>query len=320
MASPNGEILFLSRSDVERLLDPVGLLDELARAFIEVSGGRTSVPPRVAALTSKGLLAAMPGFLPGAGLELKLVSVFPGNHALGLPSHQALIALFDPDDGRPLVIMDGTHITAVRTAAAATLAVRTLARPEVRTLAVLGAGVQARQHLEQVPRVREFEEIRLAARRPEAAAALAAGDPKVVVSASFEAAVRGADVVCLTTDATEPFLRFKWLAPGAHVSSVGGSPRGAGELDRETVTRGALFVESRTAFSPAPAGAPELVGLDPQSAAELGEVLAGSHPGRTSEDQVTVYKSMGHATEDAAAARMVYDRALAEGAGIRVRL
>ena len=124
------ELLVLSQDDVCRLLDLDELLDALARAFVELSGGRTSVPPRVAARTPAGLLGVMPGFLPGAGLESKLVAVFPGNHDHGLPSHQALIALFDEGTGSPLALMDGTHITAVRTAAASALTARLLARPD----------------------------------------------------------------------------------------------------------------------------------------------------------------------------------------------
>ena len=308
------ELLVLSRSDVERLLDPDALLDALAAAFRELSAGRTSVPPRVAARTAGGLLAAMPGYLPGAGLEAKLVAVFPGNHARGLPSHLALVALFDEETGAPLALMDGIHITAARTAAAATLSVRLLARPEAAVLAILGAGVQGRAHLEAVQRVRAFQEVRIASRNPDHAHALAAASTRARPMHSFEEAVRGADVVCCCTDAAQPVLSFPWLSAGAHVTSVGSNTAGP-ELDAETVRRGRLFVESRVAFQPPPAGSAELAGLDPEAAAELGEVILGSRPGRQSADEVTVYKSMGHAVEDAAAARVVYDRALREGAG-----
>jgi ornithine cyclodeaminase/alanine dehydrogenase-like protein (mu-crystallin family) len=135
----------------------------------------------------------------------------------------------------------------------------------------------------------------------------------------FEQAVRGADVVCCCTDAAEPVIAYEWLQPGAHVTSVGANPSGP-ELDPDTVRQGKLFVESRVAFSPPPAGSAELEGLDPSLATELGEVLSGSAPGRASASEVTVYKSMGHAVEDAAAARLVYDRALREGAGSRVAI
>jgi len=311
------ELLVLSQGDVRRLLDLDELLEALSRAFSELSAGRTSVPPRVAARTSSGLLGVMPGYVPGAGLESKLVSVFPGNHDVGLPSHQALIALFDEGTGRPLAVMDGTHITAVRTAAASALSVRLLARPDSRVLAILGAGVQGQVHLEAVGRVGDFHEIRVASRNRDHAEALASTISYARAMTDFEQAVRGADVVCCCTDAAEPVIAREWLRPGAHVTSVGANTSGP-ELDAGTVRGGRLFVESRVAFSPPPAGSAELAGLDPAAATELGELIAGEAPGRESDEQLTVYKSMGHAVEDAAAARLVYDRALRDGAGRRV--
>jgi ornithine cyclodeaminase/alanine dehydrogenase-like protein (mu-crystallin family) len=311
------ELLVLSQAEVRRLLDLDELLVALAGAFTEVSAGRTSVPPRVAARTPNGLLGVMPGYLPGAGLESKLVAVFPGNHQHGLPSHLALIALFDEETGRPLALMDGTHVTAVRTAAASALSTRLLSRPDSRVLAILGAGVQGRHHLEAMARVRDFHEVRVASRDREHASALASTLACARPMTDFEQAVRGADVVCCCTDAAKPVIAYEWLRPGVHVTSVGANPSGP-ELDAETVRRGRLFVESRVAFSPPPAGSAELQGLDPATATELGELIGGTAPGRADDHEVTVYKSMGHATEDAAAARLVYDRALAEGAGRRV--
>jgi ornithine cyclodeaminase/alanine dehydrogenase-like protein (mu-crystallin family) len=303
-------VLVLSQDDVRRLLDLDELIDALAGAFVEVSAGGASVPPRVAAFVpERGLLAAMPGYAAGV-LETKLVSVFPGSE----PSHQALIALFDDATGTPLAVMDGTHITAARTGAASALSTRLLAREDARVLAVLGTGVQARSHLAAVARVRNFDEVRVAGRSHEHAQTLG-----VAVAESFEAAVREADVVCACTDASTPVLRREWLTPGAHVTSVGASKDGP-ELDDATVRADVLAVESRVAFEPYPAGAHELQGLDPTTAVELGELAAGTRPGRTAPDQLTVYKSMGHAAEDAAAARLVYERALREGAGTEVDL
>jgi ornithine cyclodeaminase/alanine dehydrogenase-like protein (mu-crystallin family) len=311
-------VLVLTRSDVERLLDLDELVDALAAAFAELSAGRASVPPRIAAeVGDVGLLAAMPGYVGGT-LETKLVSVFPGNHALGLPSHQALIALFDERDGTPLAVLDGTHVTAVRTAAASALSARLLAREDARVLAVLGAGVQGRAHLAALSRVRTFEEVRVASRTAAHAAALAR-EAGVAAVDSFEDAVRGADVVCACTHAPAPVLRRAWLSPGAHVTSVGVAREGP-ELDEETIRAGLLAVESRVAFRPYPAGAHELRGLDPELAVELGELVGGMRAGRESPDQITVYKSMGHAVEDAAAAALVYRRALETGAGVRVEL
>jgi alanine dehydrogenase len=259
----------------------------------------------------------MPGYADGI-LETKLVSVFPGNHAAGLPSHQATIALFDDQTGKPLALIDGTEITAVRTGAASALATRVLARPDARVLTILGAGVQGRSHAEAVVRVRELAEVRVASRSTVHADVLA-GEVGGVAFGSFEEAVRGADIVCACTDAGQPVLRAEWLSPGAHVTSVGASREGP-ELDAKTVRSGLLVVESRVAFEPYPAGAHELQGLDPDSAAELGEILAGTREGRSSPEEITVYKSMGHAVEDAAAAGLVYRRALEEGAGTVVEL
>lgn len=315
-----GELLYLSRADVERLLDIDAMLDALAGALVILSSGITSVPPRTAArIPDLGLMGVMAGYVPGVALEVKLVSVFPGNHSRGLPSHQALIALFDESDGAPLALMDGTYITAIRTGGAAAVAARALARNDAKVLAILGAGVQGGSHLETFTRVRDFKEIRVASRDRAKATALAARHPRASVATSFEEAVRGADVVACCTDAREPVIRREWLLPGVHVSSVGGTF--GPELDSETVAAGKVFVEWRgAALNPPPAGAHELQGLDADRITEVGEVLAGTRPGRTSEHDITVYKSTGHAVEDAATARLVYDRARAEGMGVTLPL
>jgi ornithine cyclodeaminase/alanine dehydrogenase-like protein (mu-crystallin family) len=315
-----GELLYLSRAEVERLLDIDAMLDALGRALIVFSSGITSVPPRSAArVPDRGLLGVMAGYVPGVALEVKLVSVFPANHHHDLPSHQGLIAIFDEDNGAPLALMDGTYITAIRTGGTAAVAARALARDDASVLAILGAGVQGASHLETFPRVRDFKEVRIASRNAETARALAARHPRAVVAASFEAAVRGADVVACCTDAREPILSRAWLKPGAHVSSVGGTF--GPELDGPTIAAGRVFVEWRgAATNPPPAGAIELQGLDLATITEVGEVLAGTRPGRQSEDEITIYKSTGHAVEDAATARLVYDRAKAEGAGVSLPL
>jgi alanine dehydrogenase len=295
-------MLVLSQEEVAGLLDVDELLDALERAFVELSAGRASVPPRIAAFGPRGLLGAMPGYVDGV-LAAKLVTLFPEHE----PSHQALIAVFDSETGTPLAVMDGTHITAIRTGGGAAVSTRALAREDSRVLAILGAGVQGRSHLETVGRVRDFQQVRIASRNPEHARAFAE-ETGALAFDTFEEAVAGADVVCACTSAAEPILKREWLDPGTHLTSVGSSMEGP-ELDRETVTAGLLVIESRVAFQPPPAGSHELQGLDPADAVELGEVLSGSHPGRTSADQITVYKSMGHAVEDAAAAALVLERA-----------
>jgi len=316
-------VLALSRDDVAACLDESELIDRLADAFVACSNGTTSVPPRVAAFSGAGLLGAMPAYASGI-LETKLVSVFPGNEGTATPTHQALIAIFDPDDGRPLALLDGTHITAVRTAASAALAVRTLARADCDVLTIIGAGVQGDAHARLVPQVRAFAEVRVASRTYEHAAALAARHAGRAV-ASFRDAVDGAAVVCLCTDAPAPVVAAEWIAPGATITSVGasGGTGADGELDRALLGRARLFVESRVAFEAPPAGAAELHGVDASvrdAASELGEVLAGRRDGRRDEREILVYKSMGHAIEDAAAAAIVYARARAEGRGVEVAI
>jgi alanine dehydrogenase len=313
------QVLVLSEAEVAALLDVDELLEALADAFRGLSAGRASVPARIAARADLGMLGAMPVYLPGVALGAKLVTVFPGNYQRGLPSHQGLIVIFGEEDGRPAAVMDGRHITAVRTGAAAAVAAAALARPDAKVLAILGAGVQGRSHLEALPRVRRFREIRVASRTPAHAEELASLHPAARPVGSFEAAVAGADVVCCCTDAREPVLEAAWLAPGTHVSSVGGTF--GPELDAGTVRAGRVFVEWRgAALEPPPAGAHELQGLGGDAVTELGEVLAGSRPGRTSGEEITVYKSTGHAVEDAAAARLVYERARDAGAGLVVEL
>jgi len=320
MIAALNQLLYLSRADVERVLDVDAMLEALGAALVSLSSGTTDVPARIAArVEGRGLLGVMPGYVPGVALESKLVSVFPGNDHHGLPSHQGLIALFDESTGTPVALMDGTYITAIRTGGTAAVAARALAREDAQVLVILGAGAQGASHMETFPRVRDFREIRVASRNPERAAALAGRHPRALAVASFEDAVRGADVVACCTDAREPILRREWLKPGVHVSAVGGTF--GPELDAETVRAASIFVEWRGAVTNAPpAGAYELQGLDPQSVTEVGEVLAGRKPGRTSATEITLYKSTGHAVEDAATARLVYDRAREQNVGVKLPL
>ncbi len=315
--------LVLSRSEVERALagaGPAALLDALAAGFEALSAGRLTAPPRTGlAVGDTGQLFTMPGHVPGLDTAVKLVGIYPGNAGLGLPTHQAVVCLFDPETGVCRAVMDGTAITEARTAGAAALSVRLLARPGARVLAVVGAGAQAEAHLRALPAVRDFAEVRLAGRDPGRVAELAAAHRGVVVADGVEAAVRGADVVCLCTSAPEPVLEQAWLAPGAHVTSVGFAPP-RGELPPALASCGRLFVEARTAFEPPPAGCAELQSLDPSAAAELGEVLLGRRDGRSGEEEITVYKSMGHVAEDLAAANLVAERARAAGLGREIDL
>src|SRR5438067_1561732 len=238
-------MLVLTRADVEACLDLDRLIDALAAAHSELSRGEVSMPARIAAFAPQGLLGAMPAYLPSAGIGAKLVSVYPQNRA-PLPSHQAAIVLFDAENGLATAVMDGAYITAMRTAGAAALAAKLLARDDATVLAILGTGVQSRAAQEMFPRVRDFAEMRVAGR------------------GEFEDAVRGADVVHAATHAAEPVVLAGWLSEGVHVGSVGYNTAGS-ELDPAIVERADLIcVESRdSTFAPPPGGATELTGVDP---------------------------------------------------------
>lgn len=309
------DILMLNETEVRSLLDPDALLDALAESFRALSSGLVEAPQRIGVFVpNTGFLLAMPAYQQGREVTVKLVSVFHDNKRLGIPTHQALICLFDPATGTPLAFMDGTSITALRTAGAAALSTRLLARTDTRVLAIVGAGVEGYSHLRMLPHVRPFSEIRIASRHYAHAEQLAATDSRARAIETAEEAVRGADVVCLCTSAGEPVVSLDWLAPGMHITSVGYAPPG-GELDPRVIAQGRLFVETRLAFKPAPVGCGELAGLDPSIGIELGEVLLGQGQGRQSEEELTIYKAMGHACEDLAAASLVYHRARQEGVG-----
>lgn len=309
------DLLILNEAEVRALLD----LDELVAALREslkaLSRGTVSVPPRGAAYTENGLLAAMPGYVPGQGLASKLVTYFRDNDALGVPAHQALVTVHDPRTGTPLAVMDGTCLTAVRTASTAAVAAAALARPGASTLAVLGAGAVGAATLDAFTRLLDITEVRVASRTRANAESAAARHRLARAANSFEDAVRGADIVALCTDSDEVVVSHEWLAPGAHVSSVGSGH----EVDPLTVAAAGVFVEARAvATSPFPAGSRELAGRDPGSVTEIGEVLLGTRPGRVDDDQTTLYKSMGHAVEDVAAATIVYAAAVRSAAGTRL--
>ncbi|MET7685178.1 ornithine cyclodeaminase family protein [Streptomyces sp. NPDC005423] len=328
-------MLVLGRSQVEDLLDVGRLIDALGPAMADLSAGRASVPNRIAALVPEreGFLAVMPGYAPSAGaLVTKLVSLFPRNAGTLLPTHQALIVVFDPDSGEPMALLDGTAITAMRTAACSALSARLLAREDAAVLAILGTGVQARSHARAMCRVRPIRQIRVAGRDPAKAGAVAnelSSELKTDVRAvsTYAEALDGADLASAATHALEPVVRRAWLAPGVHVTSVGFNPAGR-EIDDATVAEALVCVESRQAALAAfPAGANDLlmpirdgVITAGHVHAELGEIVAGKRPGRTSPDQITLYKSVGVAVQDAVAAALVVAAAREQSIGEHVTL
>jgi alanine dehydrogenase len=328
-------MLVIGRHDVRALLDLDALIDALAVAMADLSAGRASVPPRVAAFVSErdGFLAAMPGYVPALGaLTTKLVTLFPSNDGTSVPTHQAVIAAFDPASGSPIALMDGTEITAMRTGAASALSARLLANEDASVLAVLGTGVQARVHARAVARVRPIREVRVAGRDVDKARVVAHELREelgiaVRATASYEEASLGADVVCATTATRDPVVRREWLSPGVHVTSVG-FRAGGREIDDATIADALVCVESRSAvLAPPPAGSNDLI--EPIRAgviaeadihAEIGELVLGHRPGRTSRDQITLYKSVGVAVQDAAAAALVLEAARERGLGRQIEL
>jgi ornithine cyclodeaminase/alanine dehydrogenase-like protein (mu-crystallin family) len=326
-------VLVLSAAEVVSLLDLDELVEVLQAAMIELSAGRASVPPRVAALVPEhdAMLAAMPAYLPSAGaLTSKLVSLFPGNREQ--PTHQALICCFDPGTGTPAAVMDGTYVTAARTAGGSALATRLLARADARDVAVVGTGVQAHAHARALARLPGVQTLWIAGRDPGkarlVASELADGGVPARAARSIEEAVRSADVVCTTTHAAQPVLRREWLRPGAHINSVGYNTSGDGELDTATIQHALIVVESRAAaLAPPPAGAVELRRAIERQAidadhvvAEIGQVAAGTAPGRTDDTQLTIYKSVGVAAQDAAVAALILATAQQRGVGTSVSL
>jgi ornithine cyclodeaminase len=326
-------VLVLSRDEVEGLLDTDLLREAVASALADLSAGRVSMPTRIAALVADrdGLLAAMPAYLPAAGaLTTKLVSLFPRN--TDRPTHQAVIVTFDPATGTPTALLDGEAITAARTAAGSALATDLLARKDAKTLVVIGTGVQARAHLRAVSRVRNFAVVGVAARDAEKANALARevqGETgkTVRVFASIEQGVREADVVCACTHTAEPVVRRAWLRDGANVTSVGYNTAGR-EVDEGTVVDALVVVESRAAALAAPPSGSNDLNWPIRDGkmtkehihAELGEIVAGTRPGRANDRQITLYKSVGVAVEDAAAAALVLRLARERGVGREIEL
>ena len=294
---------YLDEARVRDLLRFEDLLPVMEQALIDLSAGRIAQPPRqmLPAPSPGGHFAAMPA-AGAVGMGAKLVSIYPANAARALPTHLALIVLFQPETGEPLAVMDGRLITEMRTAAVSAVATRALARSDARVLAVLGSGVQARSHVEALRLVRDLAEIRIWSRTPAHAERLAAEVAAVAVP-SAEAAVTGADVVVTATSATTPVLHGTWLKPGAHVNAVGWAGPNGRELD-DTAMRTSMVIADTRAGVLNESGDVLLSGATIH--AELGEILAGTKT--VPADATTVFESVGMAVEDVAAANLVYQK------------
>ena len=247
-------MLFLSHKDVIAALDPGECADAMAGVLAAHARGETFMPLRsiMAPPEAAGFLGLMPGWRGGEEpvFSLKTICLMPGNPARGLDAHQGLVTLFDGEIGVPTAVLDASAVTEIRTAAVTAVATRTLARQDVSVLAILGAGVQARSHLDALTRVREFDRIRFYAPTEAHTRALvqaAAGDglPELIIAPSAEEAVRGADVVVVATSSRQPVIERDWLGPGVHVNAVGASSPTAREIDTATVAASALFCDSR---------------------------------------------------------------------------
>jgi alanine dehydrogenase len=290
----------LDEAEVRRHLQMAELVPVMARALAELSAGRVVQPVRtMLPVDDRGFFAVMPAYTGALGA--KLVTFFPANQSV--PTHHALITLFRSETGEPLAVMDGRLITEMRTAAVSAVATDRLARREASVLAILGAGVQAGSHLEALRLVRPFREVRVWS--PRTAAAFA-DRHEVQAVRSAEEAVRGADVIVVATASRTPVLRGEWLADGAHVNAVGAVRPDWRELDDQALERARLYVESREAAS---REAGDVIAAG-EPFAEIGEVIAGTRPGRGSEREITLFKSVGVAVEDVVAADLVYRRYL----------
>ena len=296
--------MILDERAVHDLLGMEELIPAMAKAMADLSSGKVVQPGRVMLPVAEhqGFLGLMPAY--GGALGAKLVAFYPNNQ--GIPSHHAMILLFKPETGEPLVTMDGRLITEMRTAAVSAVATRLLARPEASVLGILGSGVQARSHLAALRLVRTIREVRVWSPRNAAAFAREFGVSAVPTA---EEAVRGSDIVVVATSSQTPVLSGAWLAPGTHINAVGAPRPTWRELDDDALRKARLYVEQREA---ATRESGDVIAAG-KIFAEIGEVVAGSKPGRQSADEITLYKSVGVAVQDIVSAELVYRKALKAG-------
>lgn len=318
-------VVVLSEADVRAVLDMESCIEAMESALAALARAELHMPLRFVMRPpqASSLMGLMPAHRAGGMplFSLKEIVITPANSARGLDPHQGAVLLHDGESGELRAILNASAITEIRTAAVSAVATRRLARAGARVAAVLGSGVQGRSHVEALQAILPDPEIRVWSRTPAHAEALAL-ESHAVVSPSVEDALAGAEIVCTVTSSREPVLRREWLAPGTHVNAVGASIPAARELDAATVAAASLFVDRReSALNEAGDYllAVDEAGIGPEHIrAELGDVLVGLHPGRTSEDELTVFKSLGLAIEDLAAAELCVNRARAQGIGSEV--
>ena len=289
---------YFEEAKVRGLLRIPELIAAMRRVLAEFSSGKWQQPVRGVLSQHGGFFGVMPA--SGESMGIKMVTFYPKNTEL--PTHMAVIALFDPKTGEPLALMDGRYITEMRTAAVSAVATDALASRDAKVLTLLGAGVQAHAHLEVLPHVRQFQEIRVWNHHPEKAERFA--EEHGIKAMKLEAAVRDADVVVTATSAREPVLKGEWLKPGAHVNAVGASRPDWRELD-DAAMRNVVIVDS---YEGARKESGDVILSSATPFAELGEILNGTKT--VERGATTIFKSLGMAVEDVAAAKLVYDAAL----------
>jgi len=318
-------VIVLSEHDVRELLDMESCIEAMTEVLASLARGELYQPLRsIARPPDAGtLLGLMPAYRaePASAYALKEIVVVPTNPARGLDTHMGGVLLHDGETGELVAMMNASPITEIRTAAVSAVATRAFARPGAGRVAILGSGAQARGHVHAMRAVLGDPEIRIWSRNEDAAEQLA-GEVGAIVAPSVDAALFGAEVVCTTTAATEPIVEKRWLASGAHVNAVGSCFPTTRELDTETVAHSSFFTDRReSCLNEAGdfilAVAEGAVGPE-HIKAELGEVLAGMHPGREHEDELTVFESLGIAVEDLASAELVARRARERGVGTEV--
>jgi alanine dehydrogenase len=320
-------MLLLSESDVHQVLSMPDLIAAMETALVQFSAGRVQQPLRTVLEVGErhAFFGVMPAFVPDAdALGTKLVTVFGSNTALGLPTHLATILLLDPKTGQLLAVMDGRYITESRTAAVSAVSVKHLALPDAETLALIGSGVQARSHLEAIGHVRQLREVRVWSPQPDSRERFANemqahSAAPIVPAPTAAAAVRGANIVALVSSSREPVVRSEWIGDGTHICAVGACRPDQREMDTAVVKRARVFVDSRTgAFAEA---GDVVIPINEGAfgrehiAGELGELAAGTIAGRQNRNQVTIFKSLGMAVEDVAAAQLAMTRATEKGLG-----
>jgi alanine dehydrogenase len=290
----------LNEEDVRSLLTMKELIPAMASALADLSNKKAVQPVRtiVEVADHHGFLGVMPAY--NGALGTKLVTFYPENK--GIHTHNGVILLFRPETGEPIAMMDGRLITEMRTAAVSAVATDLLARRNVKTLAIIGSGVQASSHLEALRIVREFSEVRVWSPRN---AKTFADRHGITASPVAEEAVRGADMVVVATGAQQPVLFGKWISPGTHINAIGANRPTWRELDDEVLTMSKIYIESRES---ALVESGDLIAAG-DIFAEIGEVVSGKMPARQNDDEVTLFKSLGTAVEDIAAADLVYRKA-----------